>query len=833
MDRGEATPFGRALRAHRVAAGLSQEALAERAGISADAVAALERGRRRRPRAHTLGAIADALGLDVGGRDELRATVIGGSPTGTPLPDAVSPLIGRDADLDDVVGLLTARASLVTLTGPGGVGKTRLALAVAHRLADTGSRPVRWIRLGAVTDAAGLSATVSAALGARQVVGSNLVEAVLSTLDEGTLLVLDNCEQVLEAVGRLCSGLVSHVGDVRVLATSRELLRVPGEVVRPLAPLALPDPAEGWSITPESLPDWPATRLFLDRAADAAGSLALGGADAAAVAQVCQRLDGLPLAIELAAARLGALTPLRLLAELDASLRVVSGGPATEAERYQTLDGAIGWSFDLLGDVERAVLLRLSVASGGWTLEAAQGFAGGDGVPAADILEVVTSLVRKSLVVLSSRTGQGRYALLRVIRLYAAERLESSGEANEVRHRHAVYYSGLAERAGAELRAPDQRSWLGLLDADVDNLRTALRYWCDAGDTGAALRMVTAVWRYWYLRGLYGEGRKALAAVLRLAEASPDTDPDLHARALVAEGTLAYMQCEYEGARARISSGLALHEHTGRDVGGMADALQRLGSVAREQGGYDHATALHQESLALWRRAGDRAGVGEALNYLSLLAWLTGHPARAGHLADEALACFRGEHPGEGTVWAMLNLGVSARYSGHLDEADRRLHESLARSDDLGYAEGTAWSLEQLGALAWAHADRLRAWDLWHESLALHVRLGDRWRAATVLEGMAASAAGGSDTERRTAARLVGVAASLRTAIGTPRPPCEQPAFDRTAAALRADLGTSRYDGLTAPGWPLQVLGTLAAAMSVADVEAALAPGLRRLSPHA
>jgi predicted ATPase len=603
-----------------------------------------------------------------------------------------------------------------------------------------------------------------------------------------TVLVLDNCEHVIDAAARLVDELVARTERVWVLATSREALGVSGELVRPVAPLATPAPQV--DMRSAELARWPATRLFLDRARDVVPDFPVDSPTAESIAQVCRCLDGLPLAIELAAARMNALTAGQLAVDLGASLRAVGEGPRTAPQRHRTLDAAIAWSYDLLDPLEQTLLGRLSVAPGSWSLEAAQHFAGGEPIAPEGVRQLVPRLVRKSLLVLRIRDGLGRYAMLRVIRLYASERLAAAGEAPVVRERHARYYSALAEQAAAGLRGPDQQLWLARLDAETDNLRAALQYWCDAGAADDSLRTATALWRFAYLRGRYAEGREVLDAALSLADTSGPTNPLLRAGALVAVGTLAYLQCDYDLGGERLRAGLALYRTAGHTAG-IADALQRLGSIARERGCYAEAVSLHEEALALRRADGDAVGVGDALNYLAFVAWLRGQPRTTEPLAIQALDYFRHTAPGDGSVWALLNLGIAARYCGALADADRLVRASLELAEHLGYPEGTAWCLDQLGALARARGELPIAWDLQHESLTLHAQLGDRWRAASVLEGLAVTAA--AREQYRTAARLAGFAQSMRAAIGTPRPPCDDAEYDAAIATAAATLGPDEY----------------------------------------
>jgi predicted ATPase/transcriptional regulator with XRE-family HTH domain len=805
-------PFGQELRAQRRAAGLSQDALAERAGISADAIAALERGRRRRPRPYTLRALSDALRLGAAAAARLQA-MLERDLAPAALPERVRPMIGRDGERRRLVDLLSGPARAVTLTGPGGVGKTRLALSVAHHLAESGQVAVHWVWLGPVGDPQLVPAAIATAIGARDVPDADPIEAVTERIGSTpTVLVLDNCEHVVAATATWCAAVLALTPVVRVLATSREPLGVPGELVRPVSPLPVPPSDE--EPAARTLRSWPATRLFLDRAEDAVPDFTVDDSTAASIAQVCRGLDGLPLAIELAAARMNALSAGQLALDLDASLRTAAG-PRTAPVRHRTLDAAIGWSYDLLQPAEQALLARLSVASGGWTLEAAQQFAAGGMVAADDVLGLMSELVRKSLLVLRTRDGLGRYAILRVIRLHAAERLAVSGEEAAVRERHARYYTKLAERAGAGLRGSNQGRWLDRLDVETNNIRTALRYWREVGAADEGLRTATALWRFAYLRGRYAEGRNALHGALQLAETAPDADPVLYAGALVAAGTLAYLQCEYDEGVQLVRDGLARYRTAG-ETSGVADALQRLGSIARERGAYEEAVALHEEGLALRRAVGDRVGAGDALNYLAFVAWLTRDPERADRLATEALGQFRGTDEGEGVAWSLLNLGISARYQAAAAQAEQLLGECLELCEQLGYAEGTAWCLDQLGAMARERAELDRAWELQQESLTMHAQVGDRWRAASVLDGLAVTAARRGWHE--TAAGLLGTADGLRAAIGTPRPPCEQADYDAAVASVVAALGIERYADLARVARPERMLARLAESVDLAAV---------------
>lgn len=782
--------FAGLLRRFRLTAGLSQQALAERAGLSVDAIAALERGRRRNPRAFTVRVLADTLDLSERHREELVQAATGVVPVVrsdlTRPPTPRGPLVGRHADVAAVARLLRAGDTrLVTLAGPGGVGKTQLALTVAGEVADRYADDVAFAPLAFLTDAAALPEAVANALGVRQVGGQTVEESIAGGLgDRRPLLVLDNCEHLIAACAGLVDRLIGVVPRLSVLATSRERLRLPGEVVHSVGPLPVPTPDDA----ADELLSAPAVELFVRRVRALNPGFEPTAADIAAIARVCRELDGLPLALELAAARTNVLTVRQIADDLDALVNVLT--LRTPESRQRTLRATMRWSYDLLSPEERDALRRLSVFAGTWSLEAAAAVCTPDGGEQA-ALTVVSSLVDKSLVRPSAFATRNRYFLLATIRMYAYELLRESGDLPEAAAAHAAYVADLAERAEAGLQGADQASWLNRLDAEMGNVRVALRR-TDLVDARVRLRLAGALWRYCYLHGGYREGRGWLADVL--AATDRDCQPAERAKALLGAGVLAFLECDYASAGDNLEAALALYRQLS-DHRGVADALQRLGCIARERGEYAKADRLHRESLAIGAREGDRGHVHESLNYLGFLAWLTCDLDSANRLCGEALRAFREQGAGEGTAWALISLGATALYGGTLGTAEELLRESLSLSYDLGFREGVAWSLNLLGVLARRRGRSDEAWELLVESLDCHYRLGDRWRAASTCEELAAVAV---DREPPLAARLLGVADELRAGTGARRPPVERPDHAATVAACHRAMGDGYEDALAA-----------------------------------
>jgi predicted ATPase/DNA-binding SARP family transcriptional activator len=694
------------------------------------------------------------------------------------LPVRLTPLVGRERELAALTRAL-AGGRLLTLTGPGGTGKTRLALAAAAELAAAAD--VAWVELAPVEAPRLIAATVAARLGVPETPGTDPDTAITAHLTARrdaapVLVVLDNCEHLAADIAALTEYLLAECPALSVLATSREALGVEGERAWPVPPLDRRHAVE----------------LFADRARLVAPSFEITDANRDAVAGVCERLDWLPLAIELAAARMRILSVRQLTERLDDVFGVLTGGARSAPARHQALRATLDWSHELLAPAEAAAFRRLATFSGGCSLAAAERVAGFGDIAPGEVLDLLTRLADKSLL----RVEHERYHMLATIREYAAAKLAAAEELDQARRAHLGYYTEFAEQAGERVEqaaAAELEAELDGLDLDRANLRAATEYARESGDAASGLRIAGQLGRYAYLRGHYQEVRQLMDQAVA---ASPAAPPQLRAKALYGSGRLAHLQCDYEPAVRRLDAALLAYRAIG-DSAGIAACLQALGSVAREQGRYVRSAQLHAEGLELAKAAGDERAEASARSYLGFVSWLQGDFDTAVVECSRALALFRGLRDVEGTAWSLISLGVVARCRDAADRATALLTESLELSTSIGFREGVAWCEEQLGLVALARGDHAAAAARLRSSYATHRYLRDRWRMASVLEDLAAVVVsargedgGGADDS---AAWLLGAAQALRDAIGTALSPCERPQHERTAEAARRSLGDAGY----------------------------------------
>ncbi len=669
------------------------------------------------------------------------------------LPVQLTSFIGREREIAAVKGLLR-NTRLLSLTGVGGAGKTRLALQVAEDVLEDYREGVWFSELESLADPELVPHSVASALGVREEPGRGIVETLLDRLrPRHCLVILDNCEHVLRSCAELADELLRGCPDLKILATSREGLGIAGETTHHVLSLTIPE--AGDELTPGEMSGYEAVRLFVDRAQAHEPGFEVAESNAAAIAQICRRLDGIPLAIELAAARVRAMPPQQIADRLDDCFRLLTGGSRTALPRQQTLEALIDWSYDLLDERERTMLRRLSVFVGGWALEAAEAVCSGGAIDEPDVLDLLTSLVSKSVALYQTTDHGARYRLLEMIRQYARERLVDSGEATAVRDRHRGFFLQWAEESTDRLSGPEQAEWLERLDAEHDNLRAALE-WCqrDQGGVRAELRLARALSRFWCTRGHLSEGRQRMAAAL--ARASGE-GPSVRAGGLVSAAWLAKHHGDYSAAQALFEEALTVRRDSDH-TRGTAGCLDGLGQVAFAQGDYSAARTLFEESLALCRELGDKGAIAAGLQSLGLVACLQGDSAGAEASLGESLSIWRDLGNERRVAQCLSDLGLVAFRRGHSPEAQTLQQESLAIRRDLGHTEGMAENLERLAQIRATRAD----------------------------------AAG--------AARLWGAAASLREAIGAPLLPVLRDEHTRNVRAARDVLGDDAFEAAWGEG---------------------------------
>ena len=776
--------FSGLLKQFREAAGLTQEVLAERAGLSVRAISALERGVNRTPRRDTLERLASALALPARKRAQLvrsaypdvdpslSAPASVGMPQTLPVP--ATPLLGRQREVDAVVDLLRrSDVRLVTLTGPAGVGKTRLAVQVIEDTAEAFDDGTCFVELADLRDPDKVPAAIAEALSLHETPGHSPVDRLMAHLQgKHLLLVLDNFEHVAP-VAPLLARLVAAAPRLKVLVTSRARLRVRAEHEFVVPPLALPNVRSGSRHTEdvEQLLRYAAIELFVQRARAAGSSFTLAPANASAVVGICRRLDGLPLAIELAASRTKVLPVSALLERLERRLPILTNGAPDLPERLRTMRTALDWSYELLSPKAQAVFRKLAACVGGCSLEAAQAIAGADLSSSDELLECIAVLVDHSFVsVREDAEGEPRISLLEVIREYGLERLANSLDLEQVSERHAEYCLQLAESASPHLiGSPQQSAWLQRLDQERGNMLAALEWARERAAYHVGVRLAAALGPFWYFRGYFSEARQWIDTFLAATATAANPDPS-RIWLLYGAGKLAIEQGDYGRVSEVADEALARAQDLGNAFG-MSQALELQGTAARLQGDALGGRALLEQALHWGRRAGDRGQLERVL----------------------------------------FGLGHTARDVGDSVRAELAFEELLAASREDGPPHGTARVLLSLGQVALERADHERAGIRYREALEVFVKLGDPSGLASCLEGLATLARRGGDLQRT--ARIAGAASRLRDAATSIPTPAQRRAIDDDIAAAREMLGEVAFEAAWSEGGSLTVEAGVAYAM--------------------
>lgn len=719
------------------------------------------------------------------------------------IPTQRTGLVGREKEVTAAKEmLLRADVRLVTVTGPGGIGKTRLGVEVASGLAEHFPAGIHFVPLSALRDAGLIAPAIVQTLGIRETGGQSPLETLQKYLQEPSrgpmLLLLDNFEHVIAGAPAVAE-LLAVAPLLKILVTSRAALHVYGEHEFPVPPLDWPD---GQTMPePEALGQFPAVALFMQRAVAVKPDFELNRDNATAVVEICARLDGLPLAIELAAARVKVLSPAAMRARLASRLQLLTGGARDLPQRQQTLRSAIDWSYDLLSPAEQKLFCRLAVFVGGCTLEGVEAVCDTKGDLHLDLLDGTESLVDKSLSQrVEQANGESRFVMLETIREYALEKLEGSGEDKLTRRAHAAYCLVLAEEEATEQGGAERAEWHDRLALEHDNFRAALEWLTQTGDADWGLRLGTALFRFWEGREYFAEGRDSLQKLLKIpAAAAPSR---ARGRTLFSAGVLASAQGDYAAADALMGEGLQVARAMG-DKQGVAVSLNAMAVNARERGDVDVAHALFEQSLLLWKELSDQKAVARALSNLANVVKSRGDYARARALYGECLEIFAALGDRTGVAWSLNHQGDAAREQGDVADARNLYQQALGIFRELDDRWGIAGTLADLGTLAREQGDCATAQSLHRESLIMFRELEHKRGIARLLECFSCTASAQRNAER--SLRLAGAAAALRLTIGAPLTPAEHAKLEAILDPARQALIDTTGATAWLEGWDMPV----------------------------
>jgi predicted ATPase/DNA-binding winged helix-turn-helix (wHTH) protein len=718
------------------------------------------------------------------------------------LPLPRTPLMGRERELLSVKQLLLSPATgLVTLTGTGGCGKTRLGLQVASELLYRFEKRVYFVALASITDPAMVPMAIAESMGIHQTGGRPVLDLLKDYLRETdsspVLLLLDNFEHI-QAASSLVVELLEACAALKALVTSRAALRVYGEHEFPVLPLPLPDSQQMHSL--EALLSNPAVALFSQRAAAVKPDFTITAENAPTIAAICSRVDGLPLAIELAAARVKMLPPSAVLIRLESRLQLLTAGPRDVPERQQTLRKTIDWSYDLLNGSEQKLLRRLGVFPGGCTLEAAEAVCNTRDDLGAEIFNVMSSLVDKSLV---QQADQGddepRFGMLETIREYCLERLRDSDEEHATRRAHAAYCLVLAEEGNPDLAETERAGWLARCDIEHDNFRAALDWLVQSSDAEWSFRLCVALFRFWEMREHLAEGRARLESLLLLRGSGFARE---RAKVLVYLSTFATVQGDYPAATDFVEQSLSIYEILG-DQWGLAVAMNARAIIASDRQDYAAAQSHFDEALIRWRALGDRVAIARCLHSYGNFVRGRGDYARARTVLEEAGRMFEqlGDH--SGAAWSLNQRGDIAREEGEVAAARELYQHALAAFREADDRWGIARSLTDLAQIACDERDHVTAHAAYREALALFVNLGHKRGIARALEGFACSALAQRDAARALA--IAAAAAHLRQWIGAPLMPTEKSKLDEKLQPAWTSLNEADSRAAYARGWAMSL----------------------------